>query len=258
MTELPILHEFRHSHYNEKARWALDHKGIAHRRVGLLPGPHARFLRRHTGQTQTPALRVGARWICGSTPILEWLEQQYPQRPLYPMDAGERAAVREWIRWLDGPVGWSVRVLGLGAMLDDASYLTRTLAGDRPAPVRWAYRAAMPVLRRAIAGSNGVTPQGTVRAEQEVRRALDRLGARLASHPWLVGDGFTAADLTAASLLAPLCALDHPARPPILPRPPALEALLARHADDPVCDWVRQTWRTQRPRDGAAVVSASR
>ena len=34
------LHQFRYSHFNEKVRWALDFKGIAHERVSELPGPH--------------------------------------------------------------------------------------------------------------------------------------------------------------------------------------------------------------------------
>jgi hypothetical protein len=28
----PILVQFRFSHFNEKARWALDYKGVPHRR----------------------------------------------------------------------------------------------------------------------------------------------------------------------------------------------------------------------------------
>ena len=37
----PVLWQFTASHYNEKARWALDWKGVAHVRQSLLPGPHA-------------------------------------------------------------------------------------------------------------------------------------------------------------------------------------------------------------------------
>lgn len=35
------LHPFPASHYNEKARWALDLKAVPHDRVSLLPGPPA-------------------------------------------------------------------------------------------------------------------------------------------------------------------------------------------------------------------------
>ncbi|HSG89795.1 MAG TPA: glutathione S-transferase family protein [Pseudomonadales bacterium] len=251
MDEALTLYEFRFSHYNEKARWALDYKGIGHRRVALLPGPHMRFLKRHTGQTQTPALRDGERWICGSAAIVEWAEAQQPSRPLFPMDAGERAAALEWIRWLDKTVGWWVRVLGLGAMLQDAAYVTRVFAGDRSPLVQLLYRSAFPLARGMIARGNGLNAQASERAEQEVAQALERIGARLDAHPWLAGDHFTAADLTAASLLAPLCDPEWPTMHRPEPRPPQLQALLARYAREPVCDWVRETYRTHRAAPGA-------
>src|SRR5262249_18900237 len=37
---VPVLWQFRQSHYNEKARWALDWKRIRHERRSLLPGLH--------------------------------------------------------------------------------------------------------------------------------------------------------------------------------------------------------------------------
>ena len=33
----PVLWQLELSHYNEKVRWALDHKRIPHRRRALLP-----------------------------------------------------------------------------------------------------------------------------------------------------------------------------------------------------------------------------
>ena len=47
----PTLLQFRSSHYNEKARWVLDYKGIPHVRRTLLPGFHARSVRKLTGRT---------------------------------------------------------------------------------------------------------------------------------------------------------------------------------------------------------------
>ncbi len=34
------LHQFQFSHYNEKARWALDFKGLKYEKRSLLPGFH--------------------------------------------------------------------------------------------------------------------------------------------------------------------------------------------------------------------------
>src|SRR5438128_853440 len=44
--EPPVLWHLKVSHYNEKARWALDYKGIPHRRRAAIPGRHARIAQR--------------------------------------------------------------------------------------------------------------------------------------------------------------------------------------------------------------------
>jgi glutathione S-transferase len=40
------LHQFPSSHFNEKARWALDYKGLEHSRLNYLPGPHMRPIKK--------------------------------------------------------------------------------------------------------------------------------------------------------------------------------------------------------------------
>ena len=82
----PVLWQFTASHYNEKARWALDWKGVAHVRQSLLPGPHALKIRRMTGQTAVPVLVLDGRAIHDSTRIIEALELAYPDPPLYPRE----------------------------------------------------------------------------------------------------------------------------------------------------------------------------
>ena len=36
----PVLYHIEVSHYNEKARWALDYKGVPHRRKAPMPMAH--------------------------------------------------------------------------------------------------------------------------------------------------------------------------------------------------------------------------
>ena len=67
----------RVSHYNEKARWALDWKGAAHERQSLLPGPHMRTVKKLTnGATvQVPVLVEAQQVIAGSAAIIEHLDE---------------------------------------------------------------------------------------------------------------------------------------------------------------------------------------
>ena len=99
------LHQFRYSHYNEKARWALTWKGIRHRRISYLPGPHALYLRRLSGQQQTPVLDWDGDIIAGSAAIVDVLEERVPERPLQPDDADLRAEVAAERRHFDDTVG---------------------------------------------------------------------------------------------------------------------------------------------------------
>jgi len=54
----PELFQFKVSHFNEKARWALDYKGIEHLRHSLVPGPHKVRMKRVSGQEQVPVLEI--------------------------------------------------------------------------------------------------------------------------------------------------------------------------------------------------------
>src|SRR5229473_725889 len=79
MEQHPVLWHFTFSHFNEKARWALDYKGIRHVRHPLVPGFHASTVRRMTGQTAMPVLQMNGRTIHDSTRIIAALEEASPE-----------------------------------------------------------------------------------------------------------------------------------------------------------------------------------
>src|SRR5512134_2659526 len=84
MASPPCLFQFRVSHYNEKVRWALDHKRWPHVRRDLVPGWHRGTARRLTGQTALPILEIDGRFVHDSTAIIAELERLRPDPPLYP------------------------------------------------------------------------------------------------------------------------------------------------------------------------------
>jgi glutathione S-transferase len=81
---------FAASHFNEKARWALDWKGLAHRRIAYLPCSHRLPIQRLSGQSQTPVLEMEAAVIAGSAQIIDALERTHPEPALYPADPVQR------------------------------------------------------------------------------------------------------------------------------------------------------------------------
>src|SRR6266480_584462 len=79
--DLPVLWHLKVSHYNEKARWALDYKGIPHIRRAAMPGLHRRTARRLSGGRTFPILVLDGTAVGDSTQIIAALEDRYPERP---------------------------------------------------------------------------------------------------------------------------------------------------------------------------------
>jgi len=248
MAELELL-QFPYSHYNEKARWALDFKRVPHRRTSLLPGPHAITIKRLTGDTLVPVVRLDGEIVAGSAQIIDELERHYPEPPLYPADPAARRRALELEAWLDEQVGPMVRRGVFAALLETPAYVAAMFSSERGAATRALYRAAFPLAKGAMRKSMGIAGQASIdEAHARVAEAFDFV-AREAGGPggYLVGSTFTVADLTAAALLAP--AVGPPDSPMALPEPhpPALRAWLARWAAHPGAAWVREKYRAHRP-----------
>src|SRR5215210_6348174 len=91
----PVLWHLKVSNYNEKARWALDFKGVPHVRRAVIPGRHEKVARRLAGGETFPVLELDGRAIGDSTDIIGELERRIPDPPLYPDDPEERTRALE-------------------------------------------------------------------------------------------------------------------------------------------------------------------
>ena len=111
------LLQFRHSPYNEKVRWVLDIKQVPHRRRSLLPGPHVPVVKKLTGRTTTPVLLAEGQAIDGSARIIDWLEARYPDPPVLPALAAERAEALRIQGWFDDDLTPRMRRTVLDALL---------------------------------------------------------------------------------------------------------------------------------------------
>ncbi len=243
-----VLHQFRQSHFNEKARWGLDWKGIPHRRVTHLPGPRLPQIRRLSGQTATPVLELDGECIAGSARILAVLEARFPERPLHPPDPELLRRALQIQSGFDAEVGPAVRTALFSVLLDEPSHLCRIFAGEKPAAVRLAYRASLPIARGVIARANGADDaEGIERAFERTRRALDFVEKQVGVSGYLVGDAFSVADLCCASLLAPIANPDHPDMRSPEPVPESIQAFRARFREHSAIRWVLDQYARHRP-----------
>lgn len=242
------LLQFRHSPYNEKVRWALDLKRVPHRRRSLLPGPHMAVLRKLTGRTTTPVLVPDdAPAIDGSTRILQWLEQRWPEPPLMPTDAADRAEALRIQEWFDDDLTPRIRRAVLDALLRQPAAFAGVFADGRAPLERLAYACAVPLAAPLIRKGNGIAGPATIddglRAAQQ---ALDFVAERAAPDGYLVGGRFGLADLCAASTLAVLA--QPPDSPMAGPQPygAAFAALLQRFDAHPGIAWTRRLYARHR------------
>jgi glutathione S-transferase len=256
MQESPIeLHQFSHSHYNEKVRWTLDYKNVPHVRLCYLPGPHAPQIRRMTGQSETPVLRIDGQATHGSARIIDLLEQRFPSPPLYPAGAAEREEALSIQARLDAELGGEVRRAVFETTLDSAAFTAATFASEKAAWKQKLYVASFPLTRAVMKKVMNITPETGRRARERVGVLLDFLAEKSAATGYLVGDTFTIADLTGAALLAPVALVDHPDMRQAEPRPPRYAALCAEWAAHPGMLWAKSMYAKHRPPRRGVVIA---
>ncbi len=240
------LHQFAFSHFNEKARWALDWKGIERVDHNLLPGFHFRAARRLSGATQTPILQIGSDVVAGSTAILRELDRRAPQRPLWPEDPALASETDGWLEWLDAELGPATRLALFHELLDDAPFAASIFSAGQPGWKRGAYAWIFPRMVPMFRQKMSIDEAGAARARELTTKALDRIAARTDATGYLVGDRFGAADLTAAALLF---RLSFPEELPFaLPDRPceALDRWRGRWKGHPGVEWMQSTYRRHR------------
>lgn len=255
--ELELL-QFSYSHYNEKVRWALDFKKVPHRRTDYLPGPHIPQIRKLTGQTQVPVMRIDGRVVAGSAAILGEIEELFPTPPLYPAGDGERRAALDLQAEFDDDLGPEVRLVFFDATLDAGLYAPSMFAVNASGLRRAAYLASFPLARIVMKRSMNVTPERAAVARTRVAAILDRLAGLAVPSGFLVGSAFSVADLTAVSLLGPILDLDHPDMKKPEPYPPRLRAVVDEWSAHPAVRWAHGIYRAYRPLESAAHRSLGR
>ena len=204
MNENPVLWHLKVSHYNEKARWALDYKHVPHVRKAAMPGRHQAIARKLTGGDTFPVLIFGDEAIGDSTQIIEALESRYPEPPLYPSDGGERRRALELEDFFDEELGPHTRLLVVDHLLGEPGLFLGTFLPDLTGARRLAARAAFPRVRSSVRAGFAIDDDRVALAYDKLRAAGERFRAEVQSSGHLVGDGFTIADLTLAALLAPV------------------------------------------------------
>ena len=242
----PLLWHLKVSHYNEKARWALDHKRVPHRRRAVTPGEHVAIARRLTGGRTFPVLELDGQAIGDSTAIIAALERCHPDPPLYPAEPSERRRALELEDYFDEELGPYSRLLVVHHAFADPKLALSTFTPDLSPARRVLGRAMFPRLRRQVRERLGIDDASVAHAFQKLQAAGGRLRDELQPSGYLSGDRFTVADLTAAALVAPAAAPEQFPYPQPQRSHPLLEPLRAALAKSGLLDWSREMYARHR------------
>ena len=208
-----VLWHIEISHYNEKARWALDYKGIPYELRTPRPGAHRLSALRLTRgkHDRLPVIEIDGERSWDSTAIIAALERYRPEPPLYPADGAQRERALALEDHFDEELGPRVRRLLWHYTLPDADATVDAVLSSAGPVRRGLLRATAPVATRMVRRDYDVDQAGADEALQGIRRAMDLVERELDGGDYLVGDSFTVADLAGAALFTPVLA--PPGRP---------------------------------------------
>ncbi|MFM2303278.1 MAG: hypothetical protein RLZZ135_687 [Cyanobacteriota bacterium] len=195
------LYQFELSQFSEKVRLVLDYKGLAYRKIEVVPGVGQLELFRMSGQRQVPVLKDGNTVIADSTAIALYLERTYPDRPIVPTNPQQKATCLLLEQWADHSIGTKSRSILLEGLKNSnlrtsilpvgTPDLLKNLVGSIP-------REALDVLGLGV----GLTPDAIRAAKAEMHRGLESICLMLAQNscPYLTGDTPSLADFAIAGL----------------------------------------------------------
>lgn len=237
------------SHFCEKARWALDRHGMTYAEERHLPVFHRYFVRRAGGRLTVPVLVTPEEVVADSTDILEWLDHRAPEaRRLYPADAEALREAEDLEELFDSDLGPHTRRWAYFHLIDRKDLMPLLFDGVSAWEQRM-FRVLLPLVRVVMRKVLKLERAAADESRERIEAVFDTVEMRLEDgRKYLMGDRFTAVDLTFASLAAPvLLPPDHGAGMPRLEQvPPEMAGPVERWRARPAGAFALRVYREDR------------
>ncbi|HEY9728392.1 MAG TPA: glutathione S-transferase family protein [Chroococcales cyanobacterium] len=196
---------FAVSHYCEKARWALERLSIPFIEEPHVPGFHWLFTLPAGGKS-VPVLLTEAGAFTDSTDILHYLDTLAPtSHRLYPTDAELRREVETLEDLFDTVLGVAVRCWIYFYLLNSYELMQKLWCQGVPPIESTLFPVVFPPVRSFVRKDYNITAQSAASSLNQIRGLFEQVNKRLADgRSYLVGNCFSAADLSFACLAAPI------------------------------------------------------
>ncbi len=189
-----ILHHAWKSSASRRVRLCLEEKGLAYEGhvVDLAKMEHhsPEYLKINPNGV-IPALIHDGRPLYESGTICEYLDEVFPEPPLSPDNAYERAAMRNWVRHVDERIhnlivfNWRHQLQKVAEKWTDAELAEHL----KKIPSKERQEAWLRVARRPY------TEEERAAARAKLVELLGRMESTLEKTPWLAGQRYTIADI---------------------------------------------------------------
>ncbi|MBW4525405.1 MAG: glutathione S-transferase family protein [Phormidium tanganyikae FI6-MK23] len=205
MPSVSRLITFRISHYCEKARWALDRLGSSYVEECHLPPLH-RFTTTPLGGSSVPVLVTEAGVFKDSAEILNYADELTSvDSKLYPPASELRQEVEQLEAKFNHRLGIVTRQWGYFYGLQDRELMQRLWCESVPKWDRVLFPVVFPVTKYLAHRSYHISAESANTAYRQTQQIFKTVSDRLADgRKYLVGERFSAADLTFACLAAPM------------------------------------------------------
>ncbi len=192
------------SHYCEKARWALDRVALPYREEPHAPLLHRLATKRNESGT-VPVLVHGGSRFSDSTDIIKHVDAVCGGDLLFTRDAELRREVEALEERFDKELGPHTRRWAYGQALPQTKSMRSLWARGVPPIEASVIQVIAPMVRRLVRMAYKITPENAQRSLERVHGVFRNVDELLSDgRRFLVNDRFTAADLTFASLAAPV------------------------------------------------------
>ena len=193
------------SHYCEKVRWTLDILKLPYIEEPHMP-PFYKFATSKVGGGTVPVLVTEDKVFTDSTDILQYLDSIAPnEAKLYPIDSQQRQEVEELEKLFDEQLGTAIRSWAYVYIIDNSQIIQPKWTQGVPFFEKLLFPIVYPPMRSLVRKKYHVNAESAGQYYTQIESIFEKVSGLLVDgRNYLVGDKISAADITFASLAAPI------------------------------------------------------
>ncbi|MGF1672487.1 MAG: glutathione S-transferase family protein, partial [Rivularia sp. (in: cyanobacteria)] len=193
------------SHYCEKVRWTLDILKLPYIEEPHMP-PFYKFATSKVGGGTVPVLVTEDKVFTDSTDILKYLDSIAPnESKLYPTNSEQHQQVEELEELFDEQLGTAVRSWAYIYIIDNPQIIQPKWTQGVPFLEKLLFPIVYPGMRSLVRKKYDVNLESAAQYYTQIESIFAKVSDLLADgRNYLIGDRISAADITFASLAAPI------------------------------------------------------